>query len=316
MNNRKAFTIVELLTSITIIALLIGILLPSIYMVRKMAKETAQKAQFATMDMAMDAFKQDYGDYPPSDQFEGIGQPGGNVYCGAQKLTEALLGWDLMGFHPKTAWRRDGFDNTTGAFANSWSYDPLKQRIKPDGQYYTLFERRGPYLDASKTNVFRLGNSAGNNDGLYDSAGAVFSAIFDAARANFVICDVFGVKKLSIPTSGTATITAMAGSPILYYKAKTSSKSCYCVPPPTVDDSIYNYNDNRPLLTLGVIPSGKTHKLMTPQTYFCDPAYKIVDEKVPPFPDGSRWPNRPDTYILISAGADHEFGTNDDILNF
>ena len=62
MNNRKAFTIVELLTVVTIIALLLGILLPSIAMVRTKAKETAQKAQFVTIEMALEAFKQDYGE--------------------------------------------------------------------------------------------------------------------------------------------------------------------------------------------------------------------------------------------------------------
>ena len=43
MNNRKAFTIVELLMSITIIALLLGILLPAVTTVRTKAKETIQK---------------------------------------------------------------------------------------------------------------------------------------------------------------------------------------------------------------------------------------------------------------------------------
>ena len=56
MNNRKAFTIVELLTVVTIIALLLGILLPSIAMVRAKAKETAQKAQFMTIEMTLEAF--------------------------------------------------------------------------------------------------------------------------------------------------------------------------------------------------------------------------------------------------------------------
>jgi hypothetical protein len=28
------------------------------------------------------------------------------------------------------------------------------------------------------------------------------------------------------------------------------------------------------------------------------------------------WPHRPDSYLLISAGADGIYGTNDDIRNF
>ena len=313
MNNRKAFTIVEMLIVVTIIALLLGILLPSISMVRTKAKETAQKAQFATIDMALEAFKQDYGDYPPSDYLEDINPPA-RPYCGAQKLTEALLGWDLAGFHPKTVWRRDGLDASGG----NGTYDPTRSRGDA-----TLYERKGPYLEVAKTNVFRLGTSSATaNDGLYDLTS---SAVFDATLPNYVICDVFGVKKLTIPKSGGQAVNVTAGSPILYYKANTSSKIFTC---PTTEiqaeKSIYNYWDNYDLLNLGILPNpdpvNRPHLLVSqpPGTgrYFCDPKYKIVDQRVPALPTGELWPNRPDTYILISAGADHQFGTNDDILNF
>ncbi|MGA2070811.1 MAG: prepilin-type N-terminal cleavage/methylation domain-containing protein [Sedimentisphaerales bacterium] len=309
MNNRKAFTLVELLTSVIIIALLLGLLLPSISMVRTKSKETAQKAQFATISMALEAFKQDYGDYPPSGEFEGLNTTTGLPYNGGQKLTEALLGWDLAGFHPKTAWRRDGLDASSGIS----TYDPC--RADPDPTR-TLRERKGPYLDVAKTPVFRLGTSnAAANDGLYNSAtNTNFAAVFNSTVPNYVICDVFGVKKLTIP-HGTQNATATAGTPILYYKADTSYKTFTCLPRkwPT---SMYKYTDNIDLINLGILPNAtKAHTLSTNVMYFCYPEYKIMDTRVPSTSNGS-WPNRPDTFILISAGADHEFGTNDDILNF
>lgn len=312
MNNRKAFTIVELLTSVTIIALLLGILLPSISMIRTKAKETAQRAQFATIDMAIEAFKQDYGDYPPSDWYEGsILGFSNRVYCGAQKLTEALLGWDLAGFHPKTNWRRDGYTGTVMplVFGND-AYDPC--RTDPDPTR-TLKERKGPYLEVAKTPVFRLGSTnATANDGLYNLTG---SAIFDATLPNYVICDAFGVKKLTIPKSGNQTVTVTAGTPVLYYKANTSSKMLSCLPL-NAPKSMYNYLDNQALLNLRVLPNASTLHPLAANLAFCDPRYKIADTRVPALPTGELWPNRPDTYILISAGADHQFGTNDDILNF
>jgi type II secretory pathway pseudopilin PulG len=319
MNNRKAFTIVELLTSVTIIALLLGILLPSISMIRTKAKETAQKAQFATMDMALEAFKQDYGDYPPSDWQEDTNPPSGLPYCGAQKLTEALLGWDLQGFHPKTVWRRDGLDASGG----NGTYDPFLPRTRfTNGQPTTLLERKGPYLEVAKTNVFRLGSSAANtNDGLYDYTFPAFVNAFDKDKPNYVICDVFGVKKITIAKSGAQTIITTAGTPVLYYKANTNYKVLDCTAA-GFRNSIYNYTDNLALLQLGILPKpdpAKPHQLIQPTNsgrYFCDPLYKIVDQKVPYPVNGPYWPNRPDTYILISAGADHQFGTNDDILNF
>jgi type II secretory pathway pseudopilin PulG len=307
MNNRKAFTIVELLTSVIIIALLLGILLPSISMVRTKSKETAQKAQFATIDMALEAFKQDYGDYPPSDRYEGTGS--GLIYCGAQKLTEALLGWDLAGFHPKTVWRRDGLDASGGIT----TYDPLRADLIDPTR--TLKERRGPYLEVAKTLVFRLGaSSATANDGLYKYAEPNFVASFDHTLPNYVICDAFGVKKLLIP-HGTQMVTATAGTPILYYKANTSYKVLTCYPP-KAPESIYNFFDNQALVSIGVLPNLTGSHSLAAFNRFCDQGYKVWDSRVPPISATRSWPNRPDTYILISAGADHEFGTNDDILNF
>ena len=149
----KAFTIIELLTSLVIIALLISILLPSISAVRKNARETSQKAQFLSIETALDAFKQDYGDYPPSGPYE-VSKPIGVPldYCGSMKLAEALLGWDLQGFHPQTAWRRDGYDSKVPL--GSSTYDPQRRRLTPTNQFATLFERKGPYIEADKAKAF------------------------------------------------------------------------------------------------------------------------------------------------------------------
>jgi hypothetical protein len=48
-----------------------------------------------------------------------------------------------------------------------------------------------------------------------------------------------------------------------------------------------------------------------PGTYFYSPAYKLADPKI-----SIPWPYRPDSYILISAGVDGVYGTDDDITNF
>ncbi len=47
-----------------IIALLVGLLLPAMTTVRNSAKETKQKAQFSSINLALVTFKNDYGDYP------------------------------------------------------------------------------------------------------------------------------------------------------------------------------------------------------------------------------------------------------------
>ena len=299
MNNRKAFTIVELLIVVTIIALLLGILLPSIAMVRAKAKETAQKAQFATIEMALEAFKQDYGDYPPSDL---SGTTTQTYYCGAQKLSEALLGWDLMGFNPNSNWQ------ALDSVANSGAYDSTPANLQA---------RKGPYLELAKANAFRLYRDLFNNN---DSS----------IPATFVLCDVYRVRKLTDPNTGK-TITV--GSPILYYKANTANKTIDMTV--TITDRTYNYNNNWPitsslkLTTNG--PGGLKHPFDSPSSgteypvFYSDKAtydattyggsgigYGIRDTKVP----SVARPYNPDTYILISAGPDGFYGTADDIHNY
>jgi prepilin-type N-terminal cleavage/methylation domain-containing protein len=299
MNNRKAFTIVELLIVVTIIALLLGILLPSIAMVRAKAKETAQKAQFATIEMALEAFKQDYGDYPPSDL---SGTTTQTYYCGAQKLSEALLGWDLMGFNPNSNWQ------ALDSVANSGAYDSTPANLQA---------RKGPYLELAKANAFRLYRDLFNNN---DSS----------IPATFVLCDVYRVRKLTDPNTGK-TITV--GSPILYYKANTANKTIDMTV--TITDRTYNYNNNWPitsslkLTTNG--PGGLKHPFDSPSSgteypvFYSDKAtydattyggsgigYGIRDTKVP----SVARPYNPDTYILISAGPDGYYGTADDIHNY
>ena len=324
MNNRKAFTIVELLTVVTIIALLLGILLPSIAMVRTKAKETAQKAQFVTIEMALEAFKQDYGDYPRSDwTWKPLLTPTPTVatsYCGAQKLAEALLGWDLMGFHPQTDWRADGYD----ALGGNTSYDPGRVR-----GIATLSERKGPYLELATANAFR------NSD------------LINVPNYPYVLCDVYRVRKLTIGVK-----TVFAGSPILYYRANTANKTIDAnfapasAPPPfTFPNRIYDYYDNSPItdstkLTaygpgpinqnyshpLGYSPSGIDFPVFysdkttyTPGTTYGGSGigYGIRDPRITsPNPNPVVRPYNPDTYILISAGPDGYYGTADDIHNY
>jgi len=284
------FTIVEILTVIAIMAMLVTVLIPALSTVQRIAKETKQKAQFATIELALTAFKNDYGDLPPSNWFT----PPVFDYCGAQKLAEALLGWDLRGFHPQSDFRANG-RNDKGVFI----YDPCNPVF--------LEQRKGPYLELSTTNAFRLGSSGpGRLDGLFDYSNLT-SAPLDPRT--FVLCDVFSVKPIIVPgKSGQVK----AGAPILYYKANTSSKN---IDAGSFEDRIYNVRDNVPIVTLRRLADWKKPFQFRMQHRIEDSNYfyeYIRDTKVP----GRPWPYRPDSYILISAGADGLYGTSDDIRNF
>jgi prepilin-type N-terminal cleavage/methylation domain-containing protein len=313
--EKSAFTMVELLIVIGIIAILIALLIPAVSMVKNTAKATQQRAQLTTIEMALTAFKNDYGDYPPSHGYDGSGNPAYATYCGALTLTEALVGWDLLGFHPKSAWRADGRNKDGSAMVYLDGTESSSEKEK------NLKERRGPYLELATANVFQLGNSsAGANDGIFNSVGRFL-------KNTYVICDVFGVRRLTIG-SGNAVKTIKAGTPILYYRANTSSKifDPNANSQPGNEANIYNAYDNfyfmrilKPVTVDGSL-SNKDHPLCGDFKYLfnldCgDPVnhiYGIRDSKITTIP----WPHRSDSYILISAGADGLYGTSDDIRNF
>ncbi len=274
------FTTVELLTVLAIISMLVGLLIPAVSMVKTIAREAKQSAQLTTMGMALEAFKNDYGDYPPSNF-----QIGGD-YCGAQKLAEALCGLDLLGFHPKSDFNSDGYDNS-GVFI----YDQAN-----------LDERKGPYLELATAGVFKL---------RYLFPGG--TPFLDGDR--YVICDAFGVK--SVPVGGKSF---KAGTPILYYRANVSSKQMIYNPTGMnkFEDNIYNVQDNGNLVALGKVKDGSPHRLdinLNPGVFYSSDG-GVIDPKVPAPAGMVGWPYRPDSYILISAGADGVYGTGDDITNF
>jgi type II secretory pathway pseudopilin PulG len=271
--KRTGFTVVELLAALGIIALMVGLLIPALNVVRNKAKETKQRAQFMTINLALTAFKNDYGDYPGSDW------PLGSDYCGAQKLAEALLGWDLLGFHPKSDFRSHG-RNDNGEYIYD-ANNPI---------YFD--QRKGPYLELATTSAFRLGNISAFYPGLYNNTGVL-------APNTFVLCDVFGKNKVTFPNGKTAK----AGAPILYYRANTSGKTIR---------EIYNALDNDALVDIKLKADGKNHPLAGAGNQYQYFYNYIMD----PMISARLWPYRPDSYILISAGVDGLYGTGDDICNF
>ncbi|NQT01756.1 MAG: type II secretion system protein [Planctomycetes bacterium] len=271
--KRTGFTIVELLAALGIIALMVGLLIPALNVVRNKAKEVKQKAQFMTISLALTAFMNDYGDYPGSDW------PLGSDYCGTQKLTEALLGWDLLGFHPKSDFRSNGY-NDSGEFIYNTT-DPV-----------FFDQRKGPYLELATTSAFKLGNISAFDPGLYNNPAPL-------APNTFVLCDVFGKKSIRLANGKTVK----AGTPILYYRANTSGKTIH---------EIYNVLDNDALVDIKQRADGKNHPLADAGNQYQYFYAYIMDPKITARP----WPYRPDSYILISAGTDGLYGTGDDICNF
>jgi type II secretory pathway pseudopilin PulG len=281
-NRKAAFTIIELLTVMSIIVILIGVLVPALNNVRRYAKKVKQMAQFNSINAAIELFSNENDGYPPSGAFDGVGQP----YCGAMKLCEAMMGQDLLGFHPDSVFRADGLDATDTR--QLYPVNPTTQNLKA---------RMGTLLQFENANAYRLGTDiygSGNTGSFNENA--------------FVLCDVYTRDN----RTGKKT-----GMPILYYKADTSN---YLHDPnrPAMsalnsDGNIYNFNDNQELVGLGkpweqVGSSSIPHSLSSPVRFYRNTRNTQVTTV--------RRPYRTDSYMLLSAGFDGEYGTADDICNF
>jgi hypothetical protein len=195
------------------------------------------------------------------------------------------MGKDLLGCHSNTVFRRDGLDSTGSL--QLYPTNPLPANLSA---------RKGPYLQAENANAYRLRSIYGDT-----RVGAFLPD-------TFVLCDVYERQM----TSGQKT-----GMPILYYKANTANN----LHDPNVASSmsitdnrgnIYNHFDNQSLLALGkpweASTSQTPHNLADPLRFFRNTkSDKIIT---------TDRPVKPDSYILISAGWDGEYGTADDICNF
>ena len=311
--GKNGFTIVELLTVMGVIAVLIGLMVPALALVKDYSKRIQQKAQFHGIDMGLEMFKTEFGSYPQSHENlydAGTDDTSGSAYCGANKLAEAMVGLDLIGFHPSSSFRGDGMSRIPVTAADEVVYNA--EVVDWQTPIENMDARKGPFVDLEKVNAFRmdevyastnLGNFGQNTE---IGAGTMMYPL--------VLCDVYAQKRTGLGSKKT-------GTPILYFRARTNFK----FQDSTVDsnssgvnddDDIYNYYDNQEILALGMPDGLNPFSVMMPippaATEFEMFEKMIVNENVQTI----RRPYRADTYILISAGKDGDFGTADDVFNF
>jgi type II secretory pathway pseudopilin PulG len=300
----KAFTIVELLTVISVITLIIGLLVPALNKVNRIAKDMKQRAQFHSITTSLEMFKSENGEYP--DSSEGGTSP--NFICGAQKLAEALVGRDLQGFDPRSVMGDP--ESTTEAYGyTGTTYNQVNFEDSLD-------RRKGPYLNTDNLPIFDVGQIYTKGatptgkvyPGKYDNAGNTVASQNQAP----VITDIYKSVLVTLPVSGKS---ASAGTPVLYYKANLANKFNDIS---SGGKLIYDIQDNEEIVQLGSVKDGTLHKIRASETdefkYFYEEM--IANPRVSIPTANTTRPYRPDSYILISAGYDGIYGTNDDVTNY
>ncbi|MCK5565428.1 MAG: hypothetical protein KAJ07_09295 [Planctomycetes bacterium] len=285
------------------------------------SKEIMQRSQFAAIDVALEMYRMEFGDYPPSNDNDDLYDPVNNhlydptPYGGANKLAEALAGLDMLGVHPNTDFRSDG-NNMRDDGAGSGqleeyavyhvNFDDLGNAM---GQYAetaveNFLARKGPFIDTQVANVFNMQDVYGDVQNF-----RIFHAVPSEIDRSLVLCDVFEKRR------NTGKLTGM---PVLYYKARTYAQQDV-TDPGEISDDIYYYPDNWNLLNLGT-SFGFGYNYYPDQHPLNDPMPEgfINFEQMILNPNITviKRPYRADSYILISAGEDGLYGTSDDITNF
>jgi len=303
-NKEAAFTIVELLVVMSIIMILMGILLPAFNRAKRYARKVRQTAQFKSIDVGLELYRNEFEGYPPSDGEDTAGTY--NNYPGAMKLAEAMMGQDLLGFHPSSLFNKEGKD----AAGNDLYFRCNPPPQPPTPPYLeNMRTRKGPYLQLENANPYSLLELYG--EGRFGNLGDTSCD----PNGGIVLCDEY--KRVRSSTTGKRL-----GSPILYYKADVSSTLHDDTSLTKARQSIYNCMDNQELIDVGIVwdpASGYVHPMASGGTTGDGVAadwtkfYKNTrDEKVSVIPR----PKMVDSYILISAGFDGLYGTKDDVFNF
>lgn len=300
--NVKGFSIVELLTVMSIIVLLLSLLLPGMNMVRRYAKDLTQRSQFHDITVGLDLFFNDEMNDLEDENYVDSSQNGtdGNPYCGAMKLCEAMRGQDGLGLHEDSKLNED---DVTGYAAELY---PAWGGVLPSAytaEQISNLRARVKYIDEDKINVTSLSQ-------LYSNVGLFTAVDPNEGGGCAVLTDVYK-KFRNIDTS------EKVGLPILYYRAD-SGKLNHNIDLPGDPQNIYNYMDNQDLLDLGLPDEpGFIHPLFqdvaNPPSAEGELFYEVTrNEKAPSI----HQPYNKGTYILIAAGHDGIYGTRDDICNF
>lgn len=287
LQSDLGFSIVEMIAVVAIIAILIGLLVPALSQVQKMAANVSQKAQFSSISMGLEAFREQSmsNDYP--DSWPGVS----NGYQGAQRLAEAMIGMDGFGFHPSSVFRSDGMD-----ISGIPLYKPaIDSFFTPVEVAANIASRKGPYLELDTANAVKISSLDSNIFGAFSGVDS------------FILADKF--KTIKNQLTGQKT-----GMPILYFKANTINIDHPSVvgpgevmDPVFYDPLIYSFFDNRMMLMQN--PDNTMDGSAAGATLFYE---KTVN---PNFTDPPR-PRNNESFILLSAGADGLYGTVDDVYNF
>ena len=316
MQKRKAFTIVELITVVSIIALLMAIVMPALSAAKRQARKVACKSIITALETGVEQFRTDHGFYPPSSvevqplgtsSYNDMNSSGPVTNTGSHRLAEAMFGFDQLGYQENRYYAIA----TAGVNAG-----------KPVDASGNLVKRSSNYIATDNLNISTLPNIAA--DGGFTPAGTFTTS---------------GGTSISVPAAWqnynpiiTDGLKGDMSLPFLYFKA---SKRGVFIESRGSFAGIYNFDDNRAITTTAFNGSLCDEILLNSQPTFTNEtvlnnfAYYTWDQRTAggSFVDAggsvsfAARPYKKDSFIIMSAGLDGIFGLDskgkcDDICNF
>lgn len=330
-SRNAGFTLIELMVAVAIIAVLVGILIPSLSAVTTNAKRVATTALFTGLDQGLESYRAEDalgGTYPPS-QTDAPNAPttikdplSGNpaelilAITGANLLVYGLVGADRLG--------TPGFSDLDGD-GQWWNDQGADDSGSVDGAYFLNVDTLEPTSPR-----YPGGGGAYVGDTARESI-RTYRQLFDDG-----VMVTFNAPFPSIEKQ--PLFTDAWGRPVLYYRANRAAR--YMVTNPGVTNGIYDSRDNTTITGStamggfagvdfgpGLIDDPYFHKIAVTQFPEIDPSVHnvatssnfdntferfILDKSV----TVRNTPVNRDSYLLISAGADAIYGTTDDITNW
>jgi len=336
------FTLIELLTVVAIIALLIGILVPSFSAARNQARRAATSGFIAAIGKAAEMFYGDNDHYPLSHGLVRSSpfQRGNAPLWGAQWIAMQLSGPDLQGYVKPVLsndTNNDGKINRRD-WHEWYSREPRRKRVYP---------RLGPYISPEGDNVstprrlIEMGVIESFDRDAFDGCGRSRGPQARPDGRSWPGCD-------------QPVYLDAFGRPILYYAANPGARYAFTTGTRAGDLEVGRYDqydnagftgskgrhglwadvfgrlngvrfdgqaDEDPLHPLGVFQTGgydprDRTRLPPPETFAAFFMDRSVFESRRKGKQGKVWPHNADTFILISAGRDGRYGTSDDVANF